>query len=70
MNLVTRDAHGIYEKFGFKPQARPEIFMEALSTNVFKNATKGRAQPPLCGAGFANYRADGFSLPAANSVIQ
>jgi len=26
--LATRDAHGLYEKFGFVPLARPEIFME------------------------------------------
>jgi hypothetical protein len=38
MNLVTRDAHGSYEKFGFKPQARLEISMEAWSTNGYKNA--------------------------------
>jgi len=25
--LATRDAHGLYEKFGFVPLARPEIFM-------------------------------------------
>jgi GNAT superfamily N-acetyltransferase len=26
--LATRDAHGLYEKFGFVPLARPEMFME------------------------------------------
>ena len=26
--LATRDAHPLYEKFGFVPLARPEIFME------------------------------------------
>ena len=26
--LATRDAHSLYEKFGFVPLARPEIFME------------------------------------------
>jgi GNAT superfamily N-acetyltransferase len=26
--LVTRDAHGLYRHFGFKPLARPEGFME------------------------------------------
>lgn len=27
--LATRDAHSLYEKFGFKPLARSEAFMEA-----------------------------------------
>jgi GNAT superfamily N-acetyltransferase len=26
--LATRDAHGLYEKFGFTPLRKPEIFME------------------------------------------
>jgi GNAT superfamily N-acetyltransferase len=26
--LVTRDAHGLYEKFGFTPLAKPENYME------------------------------------------
>jgi len=26
--LVTRDAHGLYEKFGFRPLARPAGYME------------------------------------------
>ena len=29
--LGTRDAHGLYEKFGFKPLAFPERFMEIRS---------------------------------------
>ena len=28
MMLATRDAHGLYEKFGFKPLAAPARFME------------------------------------------
>lgn len=28
MLLVTRDAHGLYEKFGFQPLAAPARFME------------------------------------------
>ncbi|MBI3135346.1 MAG: GNAT family N-acetyltransferase [Bacteroidetes bacterium] len=27
-NLATRDAHGLYEKFGFTAPAQPEVFME------------------------------------------
>ena len=30
--LATDDAHGLYEKFGFKLIKRPEIFMEFVST--------------------------------------
>ena len=26
--LITRDAHGLYEKFGFKPLTKPEGYME------------------------------------------
>ena len=26
--LVTRDAHGLYEKFGFRPLAQPDQVME------------------------------------------
>lgn len=32
--LATRDAHGLYEKFGFAPLRRPEIFMERHSPNA------------------------------------
>lgn len=28
--LGTRDAHGLYEKFGFKPLSNPEIMMEFI----------------------------------------
>ena len=27
-SLVTHDAHGLYEQFGFKPLAKPENYME------------------------------------------
>lgn len=33
--LVTRDAHGLYERFGFKPLARPEFFMELHNPRVY-----------------------------------
>jgi GNAT superfamily N-acetyltransferase len=33
--LATRDAHGLYEKFGFKPLKRPEIFMERHDQNPY-----------------------------------
>lgn len=37
--LVTRDAHELYEKFGFKPLARPQSFMEVVHHGIYKQAT-------------------------------
>ena len=34
--LVTRDAHGLYAQFGFRPLAHPERFMELQTPNVYK----------------------------------
>lgn len=36
--LATRDAHGLYERFGFSKMARPEIFMEISRPDLY--ATK------------------------------
>ena len=33
--LATRDAHGLYEKFGFTPLKKPEIFMERHDPNPY-----------------------------------
>jgi GNAT superfamily N-acetyltransferase len=33
--LITRDAHGLYAKFGFKPLAAPERFMERHTPNAY-----------------------------------
>jgi len=33
--LVTRDAHGIYAKFGFTPLKRPEGYMEIVRPDVY-----------------------------------
>ena len=33
--LATRDAHGLYEKFGFTPLKKPDIFMERHTPNVY-----------------------------------
>jgi GNAT superfamily N-acetyltransferase len=30
--LETRDAHGLYEQFGFKPPADPKVYMERMSS--------------------------------------
>jgi GNAT superfamily N-acetyltransferase len=34
--LVTRDAHGLYERFGFKSLANPERHMELLNRDIYK----------------------------------
>lgn len=33
--LVTRDAHGLYEQFGFRPLARPEGYMEWHRADIY-----------------------------------
>ncbi len=33
--LVTADAHGLYQQFGFKPLARPEGFMERHDPQIY-----------------------------------
>jgi GNAT superfamily N-acetyltransferase len=38
MLLATRDAHGLYAKFGFKPLAAPERFMEVHVPDVYGSA--------------------------------
>jgi GNAT superfamily N-acetyltransferase len=35
-NLVTRDAHGLYERFGFKRIANPDRYMEKLDPDVYR----------------------------------
>jgi GNAT superfamily N-acetyltransferase len=35
-SLVTRDAHGLYEQFGFTPLANPERYMEKIFKDVYK----------------------------------
>jgi hypothetical protein len=39
--LGTRDAHGLYGQFGFRPLKRPEIFMELTNPDVYRGG-KGR----------------------------
>ena len=34
--LATRDAHGLYEKFGFKPLAHPERLMEIHNPHIYQ----------------------------------
>lgn len=33
--LSTRDAHGLYGKFGFTPLKKPDVFMEKHNPNVY-----------------------------------
>jgi ribosomal protein S18 acetylase RimI-like enzyme len=37
ITLATQDAHGLYEKYGFEPLAKPEIFMETCNPSVYNN---------------------------------
>ena len=37
MVLATRDAHGLYEQYGFKALAEPDIFMELWKPDVYKS---------------------------------
>jgi GNAT superfamily N-acetyltransferase len=36
--LGTRDAHGLYAKYGFRPLARPDRFMEIHNPDVYKHS--------------------------------
>ncbi len=38
--LATRDAHTLYEKFGFKPFTKPENWMEIHNPDVYKKLVK------------------------------
>ena len=35
--LLTKDAHGLYEKLGFKPVANPDRYMEIYNPHVYNN---------------------------------
>jgi GNAT superfamily N-acetyltransferase len=43
MMLATRDAHGLYEKFGFKELATPARFMELHNPNAYMPTTPSYA---------------------------
>jgi GNAT superfamily N-acetyltransferase len=36
--LVTNDAHGLYEQFGFEPVGTPERFMERVVPGIYKKS--------------------------------
>jgi GNAT superfamily N-acetyltransferase len=43
-SLATRDAHGLYSRFGFKPLSAPELYMERWEPGVYERlAAEGRA---------------------------
>jgi GNAT superfamily N-acetyltransferase len=42
MLLATRDAHGLYAKYGFTPLANPPIFMECHRPDVYREGGPGR----------------------------
>jgi GNAT superfamily N-acetyltransferase len=39
--LVTRDAHGLYERFGFAPLSDPARFLEIFRPDVYHAAPQG-----------------------------
>jgi GNAT superfamily N-acetyltransferase len=41
MMLATRDAHSLYEKFGFKPLAAPERVMEMHNPHIYSLGSQG-----------------------------
>jgi GNAT superfamily N-acetyltransferase len=43
MMLATRDAHALYERFGFKSLATPARFMELHNPNAYVSASSGAA---------------------------
>lgn len=41
MLLATRDAHSLYDKFGFKPLAAPDRIMEVHDPDVYRKPPRG-----------------------------
>lgn len=39
--LATRDAHGLYARYGFTPPAKPATFMEITRPGLYKNVPPG-----------------------------
>lgn len=44
--LATRDAHGLYRRFGFTPLRKPEVFMERHDPDVYAVMALGHVSPP------------------------
>jgi GNAT superfamily N-acetyltransferase len=49
--LVTRDAHGVYRKFGFRNVQNPESYMELVNPNVYQMLSQEKENSTLPGAG-------------------
>jgi GNAT superfamily N-acetyltransferase len=45
-SLVTRDAHGLYERLGFQPLARPDRHMEIHRPDVYATVDSTAGAPP------------------------
>jgi N-acetylglutamate synthase-like GNAT family acetyltransferase len=43
MQLVTKDAHGLYARYGFKVVEQPELHMERRNPDVYKSLSSARA---------------------------
>jgi GNAT superfamily N-acetyltransferase len=44
-SLATRDAHGLYARFGFTPLQRPELHMEIARPGLYRSGTAGNTEP-------------------------
>jgi GNAT superfamily N-acetyltransferase len=49
--LGTRDAHGLYERFGFTPLAEPSRFLEIVRPDIYQNAPSTAPPGALDAAG-------------------
>jgi len=45
--LATRDAHGLYKKFGFEPLSHPEYFMSIHKVGVYEKGRQETGRPPI-----------------------
>ncbi|MDB6110411.1 MAG: GCN5-related N-acetyltransferase [Pedosphaera sp.] len=43
--LATRDAHGLYAKFGFTPLSTPNAWMEIVKSGLYKQPTDPALEP-------------------------
>jgi GNAT superfamily N-acetyltransferase len=56
--LATKDAHGLYEQFGFARVARPERLMEIIDLDVYQRL---KAEAAIEGASSSGARASTFT---------
>jgi GNAT superfamily N-acetyltransferase len=45
MILVTSDAHGLYQRYGFKPLAKPDRYMELHRPDIYKTLQHDTIRP-------------------------